>query len=310
MNLATVVRSTGLFCLLFHASASAIPEEEPNDKRCGYMEEDCYPIQSPQLVSLADGEVSISGVIGELGLGTRPVSDVDFFSFDAEAGESYTFAIQDGAGGQERLEAYIAVFSPGPDYSRVRWAKYGDAQDPVIAEFTPLRTGLHTVGVTVIGREFLDTGGLIYRNPPKNGDYTLVMTHNLPEVLPVSIDIRPGNGKAAWPKDGNGGSKRFWVNPKSKGIAAVAIHSTIDFNATEVDPASLTFGASGDELSVKRCSVRDVSGNGRDDLVCEVDMSKAAFPADATEGQLKGRLKKAGTPVKGKSMLVPERPAE
>lgn len=79
----------------------------------------------------------------------------------------------------------------------------------------------------------------------------------------------------------------------------MAILSSAAFDATtEVDRASLTFGATGDEASlhlhggrnaVPNCGVEDVDGDGLADLVCHFDTQKAGFSAGSTEGILKGQ---------------------
>jgi hypothetical protein len=80
----------------------------------------------------------------------------------------------------------------------------------------------------------------------------------LETVVPVGIDIKPGNLPNT-------------IQPKSGGTVPVAILSSNVFDApAEVDRLSLTFGRTGNEASLAFCSVggEDVNADGRADLVC------------------------------------------
>lgn len=71
---------------------------------------------------------------------------------------------------------------------------------------------------------------------------------------PVSIDIKPGTFA-------NG------INPKSKGKIPVAILTTDSFDATTVDPTTVLFGATGNEVAPVQWAMEDVDGDGETDLV-------------------------------------------
>jgi len=95
----------------------------------------------------------------------------------------------------------------------------------------------------------------------------------------VSIDIKPGG----FPNS---------INPRSRGKIPVAVLSDLGFSApTHVDPASLTFGRTGDEQSLAFCNLNgeDVNGDGLLDLVCHFDTGKTGFQPGDTQGVLKGR---------------------
>jgi hypothetical protein len=94
----------------------------------------------------------------------------------------------------------------------------------------------------------------------------------------VTIDIKPGNQTNP-------------INPRSSGKTPVAILSTPDFNAPlDVDRTSLTFGRTGDELSLVSCNRRgeDVNGDGLRDLVCHFKTKLTGFNFGDTEGILRG----------------------
>lgn len=109
--------------------------------------------------------------------------------------------------------------------------------------------------------------------------------------LSVDIDIKPNS-------DPNS------INTKSKGTIPVAILSTPDFDATEVDKTSLTFGKTGDEDSLKKCtkSNEDVNGDGLLDVVCHFNTQDTGFLQVDTEGILKGQTVD-GTPIEGRDSV-------
>jgi hypothetical protein len=112
------------------------------------------------------------------------------------------------------------------------------------------------------------------------------------DVLQVRIDIKPGLRAIAR------------INPKSRHRIPVALLSSRHFNAMAVDRSSLTFGHSGDELSLVGCQRRGrhVNRDRRRDLVCFFENVKAEFEATDEEGVLKGKMMD-GTPIEGRGML-------
>lgn len=100
-------------------------------------------------------------------------------------------------------------------------------------------------------------------------------------ALTVNIDIKPGS----FPNT---------INIKSIGKIPVAILSSPTFDAPrQVDQASLqsspTFGRTGEEQSLVRCSPEDVNGDGLPDLVCHFSTQAARFQIGDIKGVLKGR---------------------
>jgi hypothetical protein len=135
-------------------------------------------------------------------------------------------------------------------------------------------------------------------NGRSNGDYTLVISGVSSPVLHINIDIKPGNGESAAP-----------MNPKAKGKIPVALLGSRDFSVMDVDTASLTFGHTGDEASLSKCSGReDVNDDGTLDLICHFENQLAAFQPTDEEGILKGRLDD-GRLFEGRGLLkvVPEK---
>jgi len=105
-------------------------------------------------------------------------------------------------------------------------------------------------------------------------------------VVTVDIDIKPGSYPNA-------------INLKSRGTVPVAILSTPSFDApSAVDVGSLTFGRTGNEMSLAFCGEpEDVNGDGLSDLVCHFYTQKTGFQSGDTQGTLKGTA--AGTPIIG-----------
>lgn len=98
------------------------------------------------------------------------------------------------------------------------------------------------------------------------------------EVLTVGIDIKPGSVDNP-------------INTKSRGKVPVAILSSATFDAPAVvDPATLTFGRTGDEDSFSHCggSGEDVNADGLLDLVCHFNTQATAFVLGDTAGILRG----------------------
>lgn len=97
-------------------------------------------------------------------------------------------------------------------------------------------------------------------------------------TLQIDIDIKPGSAPNS-------------INMRSQGLIPVAILSSATFDAVaRVNPTSLTFGRTGDELSLAFCNAsgEDVNSDGLPDLVCHFHTPETGFqPGDAV-GVLKG----------------------
>ena len=109
----------------------------------------------------------------------------------------------------------------------------------------------------------------------------------------IEIDVVPG-------------SPRHIIDLRNSAIT-VAILSSPWFNAPrEVDPNSLTFGATGDEPSLILSQVReaDVNGDGLPDLVCQFRTSLAGFHLDDKEAVLKGGATDGGAIVGANPILL------
>jgi len=92
-------------------------------------------------------------------------------------------------------------------------------------------------------------------------------------LLEVAIDIRPGIGPNP-------------VNPRSRGVIPVAILTTEDFDATEVDPGTVRFGPAG--ASPVRYALEDVSGDGSLDMILHFRTQETGIQDGDTSATLTG----------------------
>lgn len=93
--------------------------------------------------------------------------------------------------------------------------------------------------------------------------------------LTVSVDIRPGT-------DPNP------INPRSRGLIPVAILTTSDFDATEVDPLTVAFGPDGVGIAHWKSHVADVDFDGDLDLLLHFRTRLTGIACGDTEAFLTG----------------------
>ncbi len=101
----------------------------------------------------------------------------------------------------------------------------------------------------------------------------------------IDIDIKPGS-------DPNG------VNPGNNGVIPVAILTTDTFDATEVNPASVTFGPAGATMVHKKAHLSDVDGDGDTDLLLHFETQSTGIVCGDTEAELNGETY-GGVPITG-----------
>jgi len=275
--------------------AFAIVEAEPNNTIA----------TAQRLVIGGGGRVEVNGVIGVISLSSPAVKDVDFYSFEARKGDVVTIDIDYGwkaeGSATRSVDTIIAIFGPSP----FPWDTIDDSQFPTDQGslshqdsflpnvYLPV-DGIYTVGVSSWPRMFRSNGTLDsvdVSGPNANGSYTLVISGVTPLVQQINIEIKPGSEDVAP------------INPRSKGNIPVALLSSEQFNALEVDRQSITFGATGDETKALRCGKggEDVNGDGRPDLVCHFETQEAGFDSSSEAGIVKGTV--AGRPFEGRGQL-------
>lgn len=97
-----------------------------------------------------------------------------------------------------------------------------------------------------------------------------------PVIQPVSIDIKPR-------KDRNK------INPDSKKRVTVAVLGSIDFDATQIDFNTVTFGPAG-ASPIQDGRVRDVNKDGFPDIKFHFKISEIGIACGETEAGLKGQI--------------------
>lgn len=316
MNKTSAIRSLILGVLLtaYGASAAAQAIQE-----CSAPPEggDCnYPNAQP-LIRGADGTMSVKGVIGVSEFWATAVQDVDLYSFYAREGDVLTIDIDGGIknstlfGAPRSVDTTLTVLGPSPEYAVLRQSLtclagvYGasvSSKDPCILNFRVEKDGIYVVAVTGDPVIVIDGGNIVGDMPSSNGEYLLIVTgaSDMPAPAPtpaaqvvqvINIDIKPGSRLFAP------------INPKSKGNIPVALLSNAEFDALKVDRNSLTFGATGDENSLRKCGWEgeDVNGDGRLDLVCHFQTEMTGFGPEHGDGVLKGTID--GKPFEGSGAL-------
>ncbi|MGW8179975.1 MAG: hypothetical protein ACWGQW_14620, partial [bacterium] len=114
-----------------------------------------------------------------------------------------------------------------------------------------------------------------------HGDELWALSTLVPQIISVDIDIKPGSD----PNSINCNNE--------KGVVAVAILTTEDFDAVSVDHTTVTFeGASETHVDKKTGEPRrheeDVDYDGDTDLVFHFRLGDTSLTCDSTEGTLIG----------------------
>lgn len=203
-------------------------------------------------------------------------------------------------------------------------------QDARIDNFVLPADGTYIVGVSSMPGYFTGINAIFQPDiyPYSTGTYTLIISGvtpaaapapapaPVPEVQPISIDIMPGKRDLIWLSSANRHDSRRGhdadrrrdlaevLRGHLKGGIPVALLSSDTFNALDVDQSQLYFGSTGDEHSLMRCNPHgvDVNHDGRPDLLCHFDVSKANFEPGDTEGIVTGKTN-SGVDFEGKAFL-------
>ena len=105
----------------------------------------------------------------------------------------------------------------------------------------------------------------------------------------VNIDVKPGTNQTI-------------INVGAKGVIPVAILSTDTFNASTVNPLTVSFGSTGTEAAPRHWAVQDVNGDGLPDLILQFSTQSTGLQAGDTQAVLMG-MSNDGTPFRGFAII-------
>jgi hypothetical protein len=322
--------------LLFTCSAAQgailINEQEENQS-----------IPIAQRVDTSSGVTTIAAAAGAIPTPSSDpaiTSDIDLYSFTANANDDINLDIDGGMGGLRSVETILTVFDSSgkvlrtSDYNSSGILDDGsaDLRDPLIEHFIAPTGGTYYVGVSswpnyltdggVVDQAYLAAIGAPDGSYGQVGDYALVITTPTQVVQTQPVDTiitapqinAPQETAASIPQINieikPGSRNRARLNPAAKGQIPVALLSSSIFDPLNVDTSSLTFGSTGNESSLAKCQPdgKDANRDGRADLVCFFENDKAGFVAGDLEGTLRGKLNN-GSSFEGRAILkvIPEK---
>ena len=225
--------------------------------------------------------------------------DVDFYSFFASAGDQLVIDIDGGIGGALSIDTKLGLFGPAPSYDLLVENEDADSLDTGSANLKDARIdgfiipadGIYTVVVTGRGAVLTNGGDVMGGavGAMGNGDYVLKISGSSYPASRVEIAITQSKMK----KKGKKGKKQkaARIDLKKKRNVKVAIFGSKAFPVSNIDPSSLTFGAVGNETTLRKCKNRtkDLNRDGEPDLVCEFSLRRSGFNKDSREGVLTGQ---------------------
>ncbi len=280
-------------------------------------------ITAAQAVDLSSGSVTIEGALyfDKSFIPDPPPGmnvyhrDVDFYSFTAFKDDVLVFDVDGGIGGALPVDTKLGIFGPGPGFPLLDQNEFADVvdsgsegvQDPYIKNFVVPADGTYTV--IVAGRNtILLPGGIILGGVDDhlgNGSYRLNISGTSSQAAAhVNIAISPKRNLKKSKK-----SKVAKIDMKKKKVK-VAILGSKDFPVSAVDTSTLTFGAVGNEKTLRKCKSRtkDLNRDGEPDLECEFSLRDSGFGKHTYKGVLSGKTSDGrsfsgvdGVKVKGKS---------
>lgn len=270
------------------ANAYATPEKEINNS-----------IGAAQGLS-GSSAYSIDAMMGNVGDTVH--DDLDYFTFEAKAGDLLDLDIDNGVGGNGDVNTVLGLFDASGNLLRMNAYSSGvdegsiSTADARIDKFLAPADGKYTVAVSTVPRYFAKTGGSImsFWGTTTNtvGDYTLNISGITATTKQINIEVKPGSNELAP------------LNPKSQGKIPVAIMGAADFDVSKIKQNTLAFGHAGDENSLSKCQpqLHDLNKDGYADQLCHFENSAAGFQSGDIEAILTGTMKN-GTNFEGRALL-------
>jgi hypothetical protein len=99
-----------------------------------------------------------------------------------------------------------------------------------------------------------------------------------PPVIQVTVDVKPGDTPTT-------------LEPKREGMVPIAILSTKQFDATQVDTATVRAGAKGTEAALFRSAMEDVNGDRLTDVMLLFRVQEMGLDCSGKSVTLKGKTK-------------------
>jgi len=266
-------------------------------------------ITAAQAVDMSTGSVTIAGDLfftfefianPPPGMGVFH-KDVDFYSFPASAGDKIVVDIDAGIGGDASIDTKVGIFGPPPEYIRLVENESADVidqgsenlKDAFIDGFLVPADGTYTVVVVGMGAVLMNGGEVMggAGGERGNGDYLLTISGISAGSAEVDIAITQKKFKKKSKKNGKKKDAAARIDLKKKKHVNVAILGSKDFPVSGIDPSSLTFGAVGNEDTLRKCKSRtkDLNKDGEPDLECKFSLRHSGFNKDSEEGVLNGQ---------------------
>ncbi|MGD8790634.1 MAG: hypothetical protein PVH05_14230 [Burkholderiales bacterium] len=301
-----------LMCLSGTAVAQ-LNDVEPNDTGA-----------DAQLLCIPAAGVTLTGTMAA-GSAVNLSSDIDIFSFDAAAGDTPNIGVTtdmswdsllvlydengtllnqnddhfDAAGNyttDSRIDNY-ALASPGRYFAAVTPVPnyLGDSMVPFAPGIEGMAGG-YTLDISGV------TASADAASTAVNGSCSPVVSDppapepepDVEPTGPTTITMEVLHWRGGHHRDvGKRWKHHLKRMGKREGIypIPVAMLSNGSFDATTIDPSTLTFGVYGDEESLFRCGKRgrDVNKDGMKDMVCFFDAFKTGFDVGDVQGLLNGQ---------------------
>jgi len=124
-------------------------------------------------------------------------------------------------------------------------------------------------------------GGIIFP-----GSLVLIKTALI--SIPAVIDIKPNDDSNV-------------INLNGNGVIPIAILTTDDFDATQIEPSSIIAEPGGGTIAHKKGHIEDVNGDGRDDLLIHIGKSSLTLKED---GDITISGTKLGIPFSGSGDVI------
>ena len=279
-------------------SAAAITEAESNDA-----------IADAQQITIPAEGLTISGEIGD-GSGT-PNTDVDFYTFSGMQGDTPVIATigttqPDGNGTCLGFPSVLTLYDSALNVLAENLADCGTGTEARIDNYTLEANGTYYLAVAEwphIGATGAVTQGMFF--PTEGGSYQVAISgvHVPPPSTPTSVKHVPIRVKH-WHHEERDLEKRDRRDPITVAILSMGHSPKNKFEAMNVDPSTLTFGATGNERSLYRCQKqgKDINGDGQLDMICFFNPEIANFHTGDRNGKLKGKTK-SGQQIAGSAAL-------